>query len=218
MRRSATPVRQSSKEGSGSEFGEVEIKLDTTDNDEGWIQSGGETGNMAKFLLQATDVPHTMAFEARVKASSITTGGWFVGFGEEGMSVADTIADGGTIVDKDYIGFFLPEVDSNGVDAVYNKASGANPTISVANIHTVVADTYVKLELIYNYKNSQAQQIKWYMNGVRNATYVTKTLVDNATNFPGDEEMALLFGGKNSSAAANTFTMDWWRAALVVNK
>jgi hypothetical protein len=204
-------------QGAASEYGELAIATDTTDNDEAWISTGGNTGGLAKFILQASAVPHTIAFEARWKKSSITTGGTFVGFGEEGLAAANTIADTGSIADKDYIGFFTPEADPDGTDFVYNKESGANPTINIADAHTIVADTYVKTGFLYHYLNPDDKQIKSFINGVRQGTYVTKTQVDDATNFPGGEEMALLAGVKNTSAAANTLTLDWIRAALVVN-
>jgi hypothetical protein len=205
------------RQGAASEYGEVILSTDGGDNEEAWIQTGGNVGGLAKFILQATGVPHTIAFEVRWKKSSITIGTTYVGFGEEGLAAADTISDGNAIADKDLIGFYVPGADPDSTDFIYNKASGANPTTMIDNMHVIVADTYVKTGFVYHYKNAAARQIKIYKNGVINSTYVTKALIDNTTNFPGGEEMALLAGCKETSAAAQSLTLDWWRAALVVN-
>lgn len=199
-----------------SEFGEVELLLSGTDNEENWMQTGGNVGAMASFELQGTRVPHTIAFEARIKKSAIATGSVFIGFAEEGMATADAlISDSEVIADVDYLGFMGEGFTT--VDWAYNKASGTD-VVKITDAHTFVADAYVKLGFIYNYLNSAATQIKCYVNGVRNATFITKTNIDDATNFPGGEEMAMLFGGKvGATGVAHTLTMDWWRAALVVN-
>jgi hypothetical protein len=200
------------------EHGALKIVLSGTANEEAWIQAGGNLGPAYNFIIPSVAVPHTIAFEARIKKSAIATGGMFVGMGEPGMAVANTIADGGTIVDKDYIGFFVPEADADGLDFVYNKASGANPTINNADVHTVVADTYVKVGWLYHYKNPAAKQIKVFVNGVIQSDFVTRTEIADTTNFPGGEEMNVLFGGKvGSTDTAHTMTMEWWKAALVVN-
>lgn len=202
-----------------SEYGEVALVLDTTDNDEGWIQTGGNTGALAKFIKMATGVPHTIAFEARIKKSSITVGGMFVGFGDPGLAAVDTMVDTAhatdDMSDNNYIGFIVPGGDPNGLDFFY-QADGQTGQTKIADLHTIVADAYVKVGLLYHYKNAAAKQIKVYKNGVVNGTFVTKADVD-AVTFPESDDLALLFGGKNTSGATNTFTMDWWRMALVVN-
>jgi hypothetical protein len=200
----------------GSEYGELAMVLSGTDNEENWIGTGGNTGGLANFILQATSVPHTIAFEARIKKSAIATGSVFVGFAEEGLVAADgLISDAEVIADVDYLGFMGEGFTT--VDWAYNKASGTD-VVTITDAHTFVADAYVKLGFKYDYKNSAARQIKCYVNGVLQSTFITKTNIDDATNFPGGEEMALLFGGKvGATAVAHTLTMDWWRAALLVN-
>lgn len=204
------------KQGTGNEFGEVVMLSDADDNIGAVIQSGGGAGGLAKFILQATAVPHTMCFEARVKTSTLV-GSFFVGFSEEGLtSAAGVLTDAGALTDKDHIGFLQPEAAPTLMDFVYNKESGADPTTAIDDMHTLVADTYVKVGFKYDYKNSAAKQIKAYINGVVQTTFVTKALIDNTTNFPGGEEMCLTAAFKNVTDIKN-FTMDWWRAALVVN-
>ena len=200
-------------QGPGSEFGELEIVLSGTDNEEAWISTGGNLGGMANFALQATRVPHTMAFEARFKKSAIATGSMYCGFAQEGLAAADgLLSDTEVIANVDYLGFMTDGFTH--ADWAYNKANGTD-VVKVNNAHLWVADTYVKMGMIYHYINPLSQQIKLYINGVINATFITKTNIDDATNFPGGEEMALLFGGKvGATGVAHTMTMDWWRAAM----
>lgn len=201
-----------------SELGELAMVLSGTDNEENWLGTGGNTGGGFKFIIPSVAVPHTIAFECRIKKSAIATGSMFVGFAEEGLVAADTMSDTGVFVDKDFIGFLTPETDLDGCDFAYNKESGANPTINNADVHTWVADTYVKLGFLYNYKNPTSRRIKVFVNGVVQSDYVTSTEIADTTNFPGGEEMALLVGGKvGATGVAHTITMDWWRAAQVVN-
>lgn len=203
-------------QGAANEYGELVFTLTAQDNDEASIQTGGQTGGLADFILQATGIPHTLAFECRLKVSTIV-GSAFVGFAQEGCAASSgLIDDSGTIPDKACIGFFLPEADPDGWDFVYNKSGGADPTTKIADIHTEATATYVKFGLIYNYKNSVSKQIKVYKNGVLNGTFVTKANIDDATNFPGDDELGLYAVVKNVTDI-KTMTMDWWRAALLVN-
>ncbi len=204
------------KQGAANEFGEVVMLSDADDNIGAVLQTGGQAGGLANFILQANGVPHTIAFEARIKTSTLV-GSAYIGFSEEGLtSATGVLSNTGTLSDKDHVGFLLPEADPDGLDFVYNKVSGAAPTTMIADIHTMVANEYVKVGFKYEYKNSAAKQIKVYKNGVVNGTFVTKALIDNTTNFPGGEELCLTMAFKNVTDIKN-FACEWWRAALVVN-
>lgn len=203
-------------QGTSSEYGELVMTTAAADNDEMSIITGGNVGGLAKFINPATSVPHTIAFECRIKVSTLV-GSAYVGFVEEATaSAAGFLSATGTIPDKDCVGFFLPEADPADWDFVYNKSGGADPTTSIASVHTAVADTYVKFGLLYNYLNPNNKQIKVFKNGVINSSYVTRTNIQDSTNFPAGEELALTAIVKNVTDI-KSFTMDWWRAALVVN-
>lgn len=196
------------------EHGVLAIVTDAGDEDEGSIQTGGNTGGSYEFVKLATAVPHTIAFEARVKKSLITSGCMFVGMGGEGMAANSMMVDAtGAMINDDWIGF---HVVSLATLTFSYKALNQDVQDLIATADTLVADTYVKVGFKYDYKNSNAKQIKVYVNGVILGTYVTKALIDAAT-FPSDVEMALTFGAKNITAVAGTYSMDWWKAALVVN-
>jgi hypothetical protein len=192
----------------------VAITTDAGDEDEGSIQGGGNTGGSYEFVKQATAVPYTIAFEARIKKSLITSGCMFVGLGGEGMAANSLMVDAtGAMIDDDWIGFHVAPLAT--LTFSY-KADAQTVQNLIATASTLEAATWVKVGFVYNYRNSNAKQIKVYVNGVVNATYVTKALFDAAT-FPSGAEMAPIFGGKNITAVAGTYSMDWWKMALVVN-
>lgn len=204
------------KQGAANEHGEAILTLAAADNDEGYMATGGDTGGMFKFIKQATDVPHLIAFETRIKTSTLL-GSIFVGFAEEGLVAADGLFDdSGVFTDKDYLGFSAVEATPTKVDFGHNKESGTDVKV-VTGALTLVADTYVKVGFLYHYKNSAAQQIKVYFDGVINASFTTKTQIDDATNFPAGEEMVLFAGVKNVTDIKN-LTLDWVRAAMLVLK
>lgn len=202
------------KQGAASEHGEAVITLAAADNDEGYMATGGDTGGAYKFIKQATAVPHLIAFEARLKVSTLL-GSAFFGFAEEGLvASAGLFSATGVFTDKDYLGFSQVEATPTLLDFGHNKESGTDVKV-VTGIHTLVADTYVKVGGLYDYRHAGAQQIKVFLNGVVNASYTTKTQIDDATNFPAGEEMVLFLGVKNVTDI-KVLTVDWVRAAMLV--
>lgn len=205
------------RQGAANEHGEIILSTDGGDNEEAWITTGGNVGGMAEFILQATAVPHLIAFECRVKIATLANNNMYVGFAQEGMAAADALfSDANVIANKSYLGFLtVVHATAPTVNIQYAKVGGTDANI-LADAHTWVADTYVKLGLLYDYRHPDAQQIKFFVNGVVQTSYGTKAIIDDTTNFPGNDEMALLFGGKEGAAAAHAWTMDWWRFAQVV--
>ena len=202
------------KQGADSEHGEVEMTLAAADNDEGYMATGGDTGGMFKFIKQATAVPHLIALEVRLKVSTLL-GSAFVGFAEQGLVAADGLfSDTGVFTNKDYVGFSVVEATPTKLDFGHNKENGTDVKV-VTGIHTLVADTYVKVGALYDYRHSNAQQVKVFKDGVINAAFTTKTQIDDATNFPAGEEMVLFLGVKNVTDI-KVLTVDWVRAAMVV--
>lgn len=197
------------------EHGALVMTTDADDNQEIWITTGGNKGGAFKFIKPSAATPHIIAFECRYKISSITTGSSFIGFGEEGLAAGDTLTDAGVIADKDVIGFYTPEADPDGMDFAYMKESGTLK-INNSDVHTWVADTYVKAGFVYDYRSANDKQISVWINGIRQATYVSKTLIEVTADFPAGEELALLAGHKNVTDI-ETMTIDWWKAAQVVN-
>jgi len=149
-------------------------------------------------------------FECRLKVSSLATnaGNVFVGLCEESLATAttDIIAIGDTIVAVDHVGFAILAADPSGVDVVHG-INGTASTQLIDNFDTVVADTYMKLGLYFDGKNT----ISFYLNGLKSAT----TVLANATNFPTGEELALyIVSTVGSGSIAYKAEFDWARVAM----
>jgi hypothetical protein len=191
--------------------GVVELLTDTTDNDEVWMQPGNLTTVLGK-ISDTAGADKMMLFEARIKASHVTnTLNWFVGMSEEGLAAADTVSDAGALADKDFIGFWVLEADGDALKFGYNKA-GAGGVTTLATYGTALsADTYIKVGFAYDPSPhiKPAKRISFYVDNVEQTTYATDTLIAAAT-FPDAEELNMLVGVKNGSAAAKSVSLDWW--------
>jgi hypothetical protein len=165
-------------------------------------------------------------FEARVKASTITDtkNGFFLGLMENAALTAIVpIAADGTIADQNLVGFHRLEGDGDAVDTIY-KANGVTQVTVGADAVTLVADTYVKLGMVFEpevdpmiHDPSLSNAAKWnltfYKNGVRLAD---KKQIPSAagTDFPNDVGLGLVFAVLNATGTTpGSNTIDWWRAA-----
>ena len=102
------------KQAADDPFGACAMVRDASDNDEVWVQAGGNAGGCLIINDPATGAagftdPYEVWFDCRFKISTIAANvaALFCGIGEEGMAVADTMADDtGVMANKDYLGFF----------------------------------------------------------------------------------------------------------------
>ncbi len=156
-------------------------------------------------------------FEARIKSSTITDTkhGIFLGLLEDvALTATVPIAADGTLADKNFVGFHRLEGDGDAVDTVY-KADGVTQVTVAADAVTLVADTYVKLGMIYDPTNFK---LTFYKNGVALAD--TKTIPSAAgTDFPNDVRLGLVVAVLNATGTTpGNSEIDWWRCAqLSVN-
>lgn len=199
--------------------GELALVQDGTDNDEAWIQAGGNTG--APFVISES-LMYEVWLEARFKLSTVAddVAAIFIGFAEEGLAAANSKVDNtGVMADKDLLGFNSVHVNGGtaGTNALlnvtYNKASGTM-TNAIANVQTMVADTYYKVGLHYNPWAPTSKRLAFFVDGVEQSTYLTSAQLAAAI-FPAGEEMHLLAGSKAGAGTASTLTLDWWQAAMV---
>ncbi|MFH1184663.1 MAG: hypothetical protein V1755_06440 [Chloroflexota bacterium] len=178
--------------------------FNTADDEECWMQWGGITG--APFCI-SDSAPHELILEFVFKINAITDSksGWFMGLMQEGCAAADTIADAGTLADKDYLGFHRLEGDGDKLDIVY-KLAGQTAVVHKADWMTLTADTWYKVGLRFN---EIAKTITPYYGVGTGATAmiedtankITATDIASATDiFPDAEEMNVIVGGKNASA------------------
>lgn len=151
-------------------------------------------------------------FEARVKTSDIsdTKHGIFLGFmADNALTATVPITAAGAIADVNIVGFHRLEGDGDMFDTVY-KADGVTQVTVQADAVTLVADTYVKLGIVFNPKDNT---LSFYRNGVKLATtYAVPSAA--GTDFPNDVRLGLVMAVLNATATTPGNTeIDWWRCA-----
>lgn len=150
-------------------------------------------------------------FEARLKTSTITDTkhGFFCGLIESHLAATGTIiATAGTLADKNFIGWHRLEGDGDKLDVVY-KADGQTQQSLITDAHTLVADTFVKVGMVFDPNAKPANRIAFYFDGVRQSTFVTQALMDAAT-FPDDIALGMAFALMNATASTpGSTTLDW---------
>lgn len=200
-----------------TEKGIMKLALDgNADNDEVHLQWG--RGIEAPFKLADKD----LVFEARIAVSAITAAKWdiAVGLGEVGMGATDALfADSSALADKNFLGFVKLAAEGAAWDAAYKAdgqtyQNGATKT-KLDSLHTMVADTYVKLGFRYR---AHPKTVEWYVNnrmpgGTITPARLTATEIDAAT-FPDDVFLAPIIGAKDQAGdTALNLTIDWWACA-----
>ena len=151
-------------------------------------------------------------FEARIKTSTIadTKHGIFLGLtGAVAITATSPIAAAGTLADINFVGFHRLEGDGDMLDTVY-KADGVTQVTLQADAVTLVADTYVKLGMVFDPKTNV---LTFYKNGVPLSTTYTIPAADG-TDFPNDVRLGMLMSVLNATASTpGSSEIDWWRAA-----
>lgn len=179
------------------------------------------TDNEAVFFIQKTKPVQIsanlglMCFEARVKISNITTMNLVVGLWDDVTVTVDIPLSSAnppvTATTGNLVGFFMREAGAAVDTMYYADDSGStvdDETVVQAGVHTMVADTYVKLGMVFEPLNGN--KLSYWVNGVRQTSTVT---VPDATGttFPADRQLGVLIGHKQGATAACLTTINWFR-------
>lgn len=201
---------------SEGEFGILRFTPQAADNDSLAIQLGGGIGNLVKIDDTAGE-NGVVAFEARIKTATITTGDlrWFVGLAETGCADDDAIfADNAaTFGDTDYIGFMGKEASGVNVIRVFHKASGAQDAEDTGD--DIALSTWIKLGFVYDPHAHSTELIKFYVDGAECTNFgdvrCDATDLADDTNFPAGEELTPCINIKGGATVAATdyFDVDW---------
>jgi hypothetical protein len=186
-----------------------------TSEDEAVLQFGNAL-DVGTFLF----ADKVLCFETAVRVSAITAAkwGWFAGLatgGAAGAGITDQLlaADGSVFATNSFVGFQKLFAEGAALDGMYQlsgqtKVDGAVNT-DLDTIHTLVADTWVKLGLRYD---PLPKRLGWYVNGVEVASIGAAAL--DAAAFPDAVYMQPTFGAKDEAGdAALTLDIDWWGCA-----
>ena len=165
----------------------------------------------APFKINSTS--YKFWFEARVKVSLITDdqSGWFIGLRENTAAtvVLPILADDTLAVGENLLGFWRNSADGDALDVVSGPNNSAVPSTVIADAHTLVADTYVKVGMKFDPKDGK---LRYFFDGVEHATTTTVTAGTGATQ-PDDVFLGPIIAGLCESGSPGTATLDWWRAA-----
>jgi len=132
-------------------------------------------------------------YESRVKLSATTSQSVYVGLAEENCPADGLLSDGGTGMDKDFIGFRILEADPDTFDAVYNTASGTE-TAATESAQDVVAATWYNLGMYYD-----GTKLYYFVDGT---CLNWAGVAASADQMPDGEYLAPLFAIKQHEAVA----------------
>ena len=205
-------------------FGGLAMVQDGTDNDEMWVQAGGNAGGAFVFndpingAAGYTD-PFDVWFDCRFKISTVAANvvALFMGLGEAGLAVANTkVDDTGVMVDKDWIGFQTVHgaAAENATLMFSYKEEGSTVQHKIASLATLVADTEIAVGFRHFRGQSTSKRITVFKNNVEQATGIADSDIQ-ASTFPDGVPMLPLWGDKAGAATASTFTPIYIKAAMV---
>lgn len=161
--------------------GVLVVTNDAADNDLDFFQS---TKEVFKFVSGKA-----LEFEARFKVLEVLQCDFVIG-----LQITDS-----TMLDVTD-GIFFQKDDGDALLDFHVEKD--NTSTDVAGVHTMVADTYVKVGFYYDGDDDHLMQI--FINDVRVGAAAL-------TNVPDDEELTVSFGIQNGQAVANVLSLDYIR-------
>lgn len=195
---------------SEGEFGLLEVAGNDADNDEGSIELGAGTSGLVR--IDATVGERAViAAECRIKKVSVADNAVAIAFGlgEPGFAAADALVDDtGALADKDFVGFQTLHASGEEIDTIY-RISGGSVVQVKDNAGTMVADTWIKLGLVYDPNAESNKKMKFFIDGVEQGDSVTDAIISAGTAFPTDEELTLVLLTKVGAAAESKVYVDW---------
>ena len=171
-----------------------------TDNNE-YTLTVGATAAMVKATVSSGK---RLAFEARVKSTTITDRGFFVGLGEETLGADFLNDDDGDVVGTvDAIGFNVRTATPTEIDCVYQKGSAT--AVEVQGNAGTDAAAWMKLGFSFDGGN----EIRYFVDRV----LVARASAVGTTYFPSGEELTPVIAAKTGTGSAVTGAIDWWMVA-----
>jgi hypothetical protein len=128
---------------------------------------------------------------------------------DNALTATVPITAAGAIADVNIVGFHRLEGDGDQFDTIY-KADGVTQVTVQADAAVIVADTWVKLGMVFDPSNNS---LSFYRNGVKLST--TYTVVAAAgTDFPNDVRLGFVIAVLNATASTpGSSEIDWVRIA-----
>ncbi len=187
------------------------VLTEATDNEAIYLKAETHPFQISKLLGK-------FWFEMRVKIGAVSDDnmGWIGGmFDTTAMTVIVPLSTANPPIfatTGNFVGFRAPEEDAGAVHTQY-VADGVTAVTVQSTVHTFVADTYVKLGMVFD--PDSEYRLYFFVDGVRQTS--SKVIPDaTGTDFPADVRLAPFVGHRmGATASSGVTTMDWWRAAQV---
>lgn len=189
--------------------GAIKLATDNTDNDEVSIVGGCGAGAWANITPTAGSEKLTI-FETRFQVAQIAnTYNLFIGLAEAGVAASDFIGDTGAMADKDLLGFRIAEADGDTLTFVQqNEGDGIAIATKIADVGTLVADTWYKAGFVYDPTAPASKRIRVFFDNEENATTISSTDMALAS-FP-DKKLVYAAAIQSASGAIKSVTLDWY--------
>lgn len=201
-------------QGVSGDGGILEIAGADAINDDGAIEFAGG-GVAGAFSISSTRL-RPVAFEARVRWTSLAQMGGFIGLAQPGFAAAGALVDTTVaLADKNLIGFHVANATgglTDTVDAVFRKSSQAVQTPGSA-VKTLEANTWYKfgfLFLPYSASGGAAHKLEYFIDNVLVASYTNIA----ATTFPDGQYLTPAAALKALEASEKKMQLDWVAACI----
>jgi len=185
-------------------IGYIQIAGADADNDEGSIQACNGTSN-----LFCIDKGRGRAwFETIVRFPNIDQVSFFIGLADQAAAAADFMTDdtGAIASDEDVIGFRTLVADADGLDAVYQTASGSEAVVkeAAATLEASTTTGWYRLGITFDGDST----VYYWVNGDCVGSVDCET-----SGFPDGVAMAPFWALKASVASEKKLDIGWWRGA-----
>lgn len=190
------------------EEGDVKVSSDG-DNEGASFMQGVEPFSIIKDAGE-------LVFECRFKVASIanTTLNTVIGLMEaatqtNAVPIPQAPTAAAPISDNNFVGFSQNEVVGSDINTVY-LANGQTLVTVKAAAHTLVADTYVKVGMVFNRDNDNT--LRYHINGFEQPdTQVVPAAT--AADFPDDVQLGVVYGVLNGASTVSDTHLSWIRCA-----
>ena len=194
----------------------IQRLLVTADNDEA-ILAFGNAIDAPFHLGRGRD----LAFECRLHSENVAADDFclFVGLAEMGSQATVKINDANQdlVNEFDLLGFQHLMTDSTAMNGLYQmggQTAGTSVTnTGLAALHTLVADTFVKLGFRYK---SATNTLHFYVNGVEDTGARLRIHNLTAGTFPDDNFMTPTIMLGTDQANDTIVNVDWWGCAQML--
>ncbi len=167
------------------------------------------------FLSGLTSTSGPLCFEVCMAQKSVLTNmaSSFIGLAETDLwtlatavplNASDAITNGGSA-----IGFRIEEDGLGVIDTVYSDRATSFTNIGDTEGGTLVANTFVKLGMIYDPMNA-LRCIRFFVNGVECTTAMTRAALVALTNLDANNLGLIATTCADSAGTAHELYMKWW--------